>query len=291
MRLIYKILFALSLILIILSLFSIFSYGLKLGIDFKGGSALRLEFENSPDLAKIKSALRKSGAENFTVSSLGQKGVVVKTRNLSEQEHQNILLHLKEAGNFEEKSFDSIGPLIGRELKSKSLKAILISLFIISIYLAVMFKKVRGVINSWSLALSVFFAGAHDLLIPLGVFAYLGKTRGIELDAPMIAAALTIIGYSINDTIVVFDRIRENVLMSSQQSFSQTVHLSVKQTLFRSLGTSLTTLFSLIAIFFYGGETLKNFSLALIIGIGSGAYSSIAVASPLLMLLPKKAKT
>lgn len=291
MKTIYKVLFIFSLLTIIVSLALISIYGLRLGIDFKGGSALKAEFTQAPNLEKARSALRQAGFDNFTVSHLGQKGIIIKTEAIDEARHQALLEVLrKNVGQFEEKSFESIGPVIGRELKTRSIQAIILALAAVTIYLTIMFRKLSRIINPWSLGLATIVASAHDLLFPMAVFAYLGKIKGIEIDAAMIAVALTILGYSVNDTVVVFDRIRENVLTSTERNFKEAVHLSVKQTLFRSLSTSIATLLSLTAIFWYGGETLKNFSLALIVGVASGAYSSISLAAPLLMVLPQKKK-
>ncbi|MEK7579979.1 MAG: protein translocase subunit SecF [Patescibacteria group bacterium] len=284
---VYKIFFSISLIMMAGSLAFFLIYGLNLGTDFTGGALLELRTENL-ELRTIRESLENSGIQNVVVSRTGDNGFLIKMQEISEEKHQEILAELRKMGELEEKRFDSIGSTIGAELKRKSIIAIIIALIAISVYLAVVFSKIGGAVSPFALALGAIIALIHDLLLPIGVFAWLGEFKGVAVDAPLIAAALAILGYSINDTVVVYDRIRENVLKKSGESFNQAVHKSVKQTLVRSISTSLTTLFAVIAIYIFGGPTLKNFSLALIIGIASGAYSSIFVASPILMLFHKK---
>jgi len=286
---IYKTMFLISLILMLMSLGLFLIYGLKLGIDFTGGSLLEVEFKNlRPEIGEVKSLLDNLNLSNASVSQAGDRGMIVKMQEISEEKHQEILNKLSDLGEMEEKRFDSIGSTIGQEFKRKSVIAIIMALILISVYLAIVFSKIGGSISPWVLALGAIVALLHDLLLPIGVFAWLGHFKEVAIDAPMIAAALAILGYSINDTVVVYDRIRENILKNRGEDFNQTVHKSIKQTLVRSINTTLTTLFAVIAIYVFGGPTLKNFSLALIIGIASGAYSSIFVASPILMMLHKK---
>ena len=314
--------FLISLILMAGALALFLIYGLNLGIDFTGGSLMEVEFRSTNyELGKIRESLEKVGINNAVVSQSGDRGVIIKMPEINEEKHQEILAELKKIGDLEEKRFDSIGSVLGAELKRKSITAIIIALVLISIYLAVVFSRVGQVISPWALALGGIVALLHDLLLPIGVFAWLGQFKGVAIDAPMIAAALAILGYSINDTVVVYDRIRENIIKhnanmridvpirskriedprflnksgrfeeigtNDANKFSGIIHQSIKQTLVRSINTTLTTLFAVIAIYIFGGPTLKNFSLALIIGIASGAYSSIFVASPILMIFHKK---
>jgi preprotein translocase subunit SecF len=286
---IYKIFFTISLIVTAVSLAVFLIYGLNLGTDFTGGALLELKIENEKlKIEEIKKLLEDLDISNATVSQAGDSGVIIKMPEISEEKHQEILTGFSILGDFEEKRFDSIGSVIGSELKRKSINAIIIALILISIYLAIVFSKVGGAISPWVLALGAIVSLLHDLLLPIGVFSWLGKFKSVSIDAPMIAAALAILGYSINDTVVVYDRVRENILKNKGEYFNKVVHKSVKQTLVRSINTTLTTLFAIIAIYIFGGPTLKNFSLALIIGITSGAYSSIFVASPILMLFHRK---
>lgn len=290
---IYKILFFISLVIMVVSLALFLIYGLNLGIDFTGGSLL--EITRLPDgqgsekleVREVREILAELKINNAVVSQT-EDGFLIKMPEISEAEHQQIIMELRKFDEVEEKRFDSIGSVLGSELKRKSIIAIVIALIFISLYLAIAFYKVGGTISPWVLALGAIVALLHDLFLPIGVFSWLGKFKGVAIDAPMIAAALAILGYSINDTVVVYDRIRENVLKNKGGSFNEAVHRSIMQTLVRSVNTTLTTLFVVIAIYVFGGETLKNFSLALIIGIASGAYSSIFLASPILMLLHKR---
>lgn len=282
---IYKIFFSISITLMAAALALFLIYGLNLGIDFTGGSLLEFRTKNL-EIGTVRESLENLNIQNAVISQT-EEGFLIKMPEIIEETHQQILAELKRKGEIEEKRFDAIGSTIGAELKRKSIIAIIIALVAISVYLAVVFSKIGATISPFALALGAVVALIHDLLLPIGVFVWLGKFRGIPIDAPMIAAALTILGYSINDTVVVYDRIRENVLKKPGENFNQTVHKSVRETLVRSINTSLTTLLALIAIYIFGGSTLKNFSLALIIGIASGAYSSIFVSSPILMMMHK----
>jgi len=185
--------------------------------------------------------------------------------------------------NIEELRYDSVGPSIGEELKRKSLYAIIVVLIAIVLYIAWTFRKVSMPVASWKYGLTSIIALFHDVMIVLGIFAVLGKFFDIEINAAFIAAILTVLGYSVNDTIVVFDRIREN-LPRSEEDFEGTINTSVNQTLTRSINTSLTTLLVLLSILFFGGGTIRDFVLALSIGVFIGTYSSIFLASPLLVV-------
>lgn len=295
MPILYKTMFSVSVVLMVGALALFLAYGLNLGIDFTGGSLLEVRSDKF-EAGAIKGSLENLGIKNAVVSQTDNNGFLIKMPEISEETHQQVLAEFRGSGELEEIRFDSIGSTIGSELKRKSVVAIAIVLVLISLYLAAVFSKIGQTINPLVLALGAIIALIHDLLLPIGVFSWLGRFQGVAIDAPLIAAALAILGYSINDTVVVYDRIRENVLRDANMrmhandanSFNQIVHKSVKQTLARSINTTLTTLLAVFAIYFFGGETLKNFSLALIIGIASGAYSSIFVASPILMMLHKK---
>jgi len=191
--------------------------------------------------------------------------------------------------NIEELRFESVGPSIGEELKIKSLYAIVIVLILIVAYIAWSFRRVSKPVASWKYGLAAIIALFHDVMIVLGVFALLGKFAGVEIDTAFVAAILTVLGYSVNDTIVVFDRIREN-LPKSEENFADTINISLNQTIGRSINTSLTTLLVLLSIFFFGGDTIKYFVLALTIGAIVGTYSSIFLASPLLVVWEKMKK-
>lgn len=273
------------------SIFSIFYFGLKLGIDFTGGSLLEIEYNvNRPDINVLQEQAKIAGFENVSIQPTGEKGLIVKTKNLTEQEHQQLLQAL--GSELTEIRFDSIGPVIGKELAQKSLVAIILVVLMIILYIAFAFRKVssgsarggRGV-SSFKFGLMAVVALVHDVTAPVGVFAVLGKFFGVEIDILFITAILTVLGFSVHDTIVVFDRIRENLKKGIGKTFEETVGMSVSQTIVRSINTSLTVLLVLLAIFFFGGETTKFFALALMIGVFFGTYSSIFLASPLLVTL------
>lgn len=272
----------------------LFTYGLNFGVDFKGGSVIELNFSGTiPLLEDIRGKLTESKLPEITVNYFGDNGVILRTRELSEVEHQDVLFVLRE--NFsgvEEKKFESIGPIIGKELKNKSVIAAFLVLFAVIVYIAIVFRKLSKALSSWIMGFAAIVALLHDVIIPLGVFAVLGRFYGVEISAVFVAAVLTILGYSIADTVVVFDRVRENVIRGGSvrqtADFPKIVHRSILQTLTRSLNTTFTTLLSLFAIYFFGGESIRYFALALIMGIFLGAYSSIFVASPLLVWWSKK---
>ena len=285
----YKTMFWVSILLVLASIVLLVSYGLNLGVDFKGGSVVEIEFqEGRPTIDDIKLVLTEAGLTEVAANNTGDSGIMLRTKELSEPEHQNILSVIR--NNFpgvEEKKFDSIGPVIGNELKRKSVTATILVLLAVIVYIAIAFRKLSRTLSPWIMGVAAITALLHDVLIPLGVFAVLGRFYGIEISAIFVAAVLTILGYSVADTVVVFDRVRENIVRGSSgsvvESFPAIVHKSILQTLTRSLNTTFTTLLSLFAIYFFGGESIKYFALALIIGIFLGAYSSIFVASPLLV--------
>jgi len=262
-------------------------FGLRLGVDFKGGSVMEIVFNaQKPSMAELKSALSSiPGVLDINISPVGDNGALIKLNEISEQTHQEILKALsKKFGEITERRFDSIGPTIGKELKNKSITAILVLLLAIVVYIAIVFRKLSTVLSPWAMGFAAVAALAHDILVPTGIFVLLGHYFNVEITAVFLAAALTILGYSISDSVVVFDRIRENVLrFGAKENFGETVHRSIMQTLVRSMNTTFTTLLSLIAIYFFGGESVKYFALALMIGIFCGAYSSIFIASPILV--------
>ena len=186
-------------------------------------------------------------------------------------------------GQAEELRFDSIGPVIGKELQTGALYAVALTLLLIGLYIAWAFRKVSEPVASWKYGFLTIFAAFHDVIITIGVFSVLGHFMGWEVGTTFVAAILTILGYSINDTVVVFDRTRENLKLRIGETFGDTVETSIRQTFTRSVFTSLTTLLALVAIFVFGGETTRSFAFALIVGITVGSYSSIFLASTLLV--------
>jgi preprotein translocase subunit SecF len=263
----------------------IFVFGLKFGVDFKGGSVMELNFKNGrPTIEAISMALADKDA---LLSPFGTNGLIIRTKELTESNHQAILGKLNSSfpsTGLDENKFDSVGPIIGDELRLKSINAIILVLVSIMVYIAIVFRKLSRFLSPWSLGGAAIIALMHDIVIPAGVFAWLGHAYGVEISAVFVAAVLTILGFSVSDTVVVFDRVRENLNKGGMKDgLGVVVHKSIMQTLTRSINTTMTTLLSLIAIYFFGGESIKYFALALILGFFFGAYSSIFVASPLLV--------
>lgn len=287
---IYTTMFWFSAMLTLAAVSALIIFGLNMGVDFRGGSVIEVGFsDDRPALNDIRDVLTSAGLTDALVNYTGDGGALIRTRELSENEHQNILAVLKNGfSGLEEKRFDSIGPVIGNELKNKSIIAILLVLLAVIIYIALVFRKLSKTLSPWVMGFAAILALLHDVVVPMGVFAVLGNVYGVEISAVFVAAALTILGYSVADTVVVFDRIRENIIRGVDGSLSEIAHKSVLQTLTRSLNTTFTTLLPLFAIYFFGGESIRYFALALIMGIFLGAYSSIFVASPLLVWLSSR---
>jgi preprotein translocase subunit SecF len=279
-----KFYYIISGLLIIATIVSLFMFGLKFGIEFAGGSNMQIDFQNKrPANEIIQNTLKSFNLGEITVQPTGSTGAVLQFRGVDEATHQNILSALNRLSPATEKSFQYIGPSIGQELRNSTEIAIILALFAITLYIAFAFRKVSRPVSSWKYGITSLVALFHDVLIPIGVFSILGHFYNVEITIPIVAALLTILGFSVHDTIVIFDRIRENILRRGMGQFEDTVNWSLTQTLGRSISTVVTVEFVLLAIYFLGGETLKYFALALIIGITSGAYSSIFIASPLLV--------
>lgn len=278
----YKIYLAFSGILLLASIISLFFFGLRPGIDFTGGSILELEYaKDRPQVQEIKQELSGLGLGEISVQPTRENGVILRMREVSEETHQTILEKL---GGIQEVRFESVGPTIGRELKQKTRIVIVLSLIAITIYIALAFRQVSRPVKSWQWGIVSLIILSHDVLMPLGIFSVLGNIYNVQITTPVIIALLTVVGYAINNVVVVFDRVRENLLRRAVISFEDTVNFSINQTLGRQLNTSLTTLFPLIFIFFIGGDVLKYFALALILGISFGTYSSIFLAGPILIV-------
>lgn len=286
-----KLYFILSGILVLGGIVSIAKFGLNFGIDFTGGSILEVEYQqNRPSISLMRDKLSDVGLGEIYIRPVGEKGISlrVKQKDISRETQEKIIKKLGELGKLQEKSkgFETISPVIGRELNQKTKAVLILSILSIILYIAFAFRKISRPVSSWQYGIATIIALSHDVFIPIGIFSILGAFSGIQITIPIITALLTIFGYSVNDTVVVFDRIREGLLKipGGRFSYDKVVDKALNQTLVRSINTSLTTLFVLFAIFFVGGETLHYFALALIIGIISGTYSSIFLASPLLVI-------
>lgn len=270
----------------------LFVYGLKPGIDFTGGSILEIEYPDGRITnEEIGQKLAGLNLDSLSIQTAGEKGIILRMKYINEDVHQEILGLLRVSQAVEEKRFESVGSVIGQELKQKTLTLVVICLIAIVSYIALAFRKVRGPVKAWQYALSSLVSLFHDVLIPLGIFAVLGKLYNVEMSIPVVTALLTVIGCSINNVVVVFDRIRENTIRKGIVNFGETVNDSINQTLGRCLSTSFAYLLPLVAIFFFGGETLRYFALALIMGILAGTVSAVFLASPILVFWSNRKKS
>lgn len=278
-----KVYYIFSGLLVFFAVLSLVLFGLKFGIDFLGGSILEIEFEQGPENHVIQEKLSDLNLGEIVIQPTGEKGVIIRMKEVDENTHQIILSKLNEISKVKELRFESIGPVIGKELSQKTLVLILVSLVTLLIYIAIAFRKVSWPVTSFQYGLISIIALTFDVLITIGLFSLLGKFYNVQFNIPIITALLTILGYTINDKVIVFDRIRENLLRHRALGFRDLVSQSLNETLFRSFSTGFCSLLVLFAIFLFGGETLKYFSLTLIIGIVIGTYSSLFLASPLLV--------
>ena len=269
------------------SAFAVGFYGLRPGIDFTGGSILEVEYEVSrPSTEEIQESLKDLDLGSLSVQHTGENGVLLRMKDISESTHQQVLSALSQ--DVKELRFESIGPVIGKELSEKTLLLVVLAIAAVILYIAFAFRRTAESIRPWHWSGAAMLASFHDILVPLGVFAFLGEYADFQITIPVVVALLTVVGYSINDKVVVFDRIREHIFKHIGFDFRDTVKLALLQTWFRSFSTSLTTIAVLLSIYLFGGSTLKDFSLMLMIGIAAGTFSSLFLAPPLLILFKEK---
>ena len=278
--------------LAVISIVIVSMFGLKPGIDFTGGSLLEVRFlTERPAASEIVDSLSDIDISSLQVQHAGESEAIVRFSQTDEVSHQEVLSSLESQYGVEELRFDAIGPVIGSELTRKTMTAIGWSLAVIIIFIAIAFRKVSRPVASWKYGLVAIITLFHDVLIVTALFALLGQFGGVEVGIPFVAAILTVLGYSVNDTIVVFDRVRENIAKrKKKQAFANVVVKSVRQSIVRSVNTSATTLVVLAMIFLFGGTSTQMFILALGMGIAVGTYSSLFLASPLLLFLTKEKK-
>lgn len=261
--------------------------GLKLGIDFTGGTIQRVHFSSSrPSVETLQQTLAPLNLGQINVQPVGDSDAALKMPFVTNDQRLQVLEKLRSLDpSLSEEGFETIGPLIGSELRQRSQVAIVIVLISIILYISWAFRQVsQGPVPSWVYGLAAIMALFHDILITVGWFAMLGWFFNVEIDILFVTALLTILGFSVHDTIVVFDRIRERIKLSEADSFTGIVNESIHSTLLRSLNTSLTTLLVLIALLIFGGASIHYFVMALTVGIIIGTYSSIFIASPLLVV-------
>lgn len=284
-----KFFFALSTLLVAGSIIAIAVFGLNFGIDFKGGSILEVSYVTErPASATIKSTLDTLNLGTYILTPSGDLNYTLKMRDITPAEKVLVLSAFQKDGTnvAKEEKFNSLGPVVGNQLKNKALIAIGFVILCIVLFITFAFRKVSHPVASWKYGFATIVALAHDVIIPTGIFVIWIHFHGGEIDLLFVTALLAILGYSVHDTIVVFDRVRENLKHGDKkQSFTETVGNSVTQTFGRSINTSVTIFIALAALYFIGGETTRDFSFVLLVGVIVGTYSSIFVASPLLVTL------
>jgi preprotein translocase subunit SecF len=277
--------FALSTLIIIPGVVSLLLFGLRLGIDFSGGALLEYRFTRTIDKAAIRQEISNKGVEVASITDSGPNTYIIKTKPINQQKINQIKSELStKFGSVEDVRIESVGPTIGQETTKNAFIALILASVMIVVYLALAFSKVPKPASSWRFGIAAVAALLHDVLVVVGIFSILGHLLGVEVDVLFVTALLTVIGFSVHDTIVVFDRIRENLPKYLSRNFTEVANISITQTLARSLNTSLTVVFVLLAILLFGGETIRWFVVALLAGIVSGTYSSIFNATALLVL-------
>lgn len=289
-----NIFFSLSGIMVVLSAAALLLFGLKPSIDFTGGSLIALKFTGArPDVATLQTTVTK--LENIgpvLIQPSGTDGYSLKLRFITEDEHQQILATIRGAHETKdakviEERIETIGPAVSSTLKRRSWIALAAVAVTVILFVAYSFRGVSQPVQSWKFGVSTIISLVHNVGITMGIFAVLGRYYGIQVDIPFVVALLTILGYSVNDNIVVLDRIRENLLRRRISDFATLANNALNETLWRSLNTSFTILLVFIALFVFGDESIFTFSLALILGIIISAYSSVFLAAPLLVAWEK----
>ena len=281
-----KIFYIFSLLILVPGIVFLVAYGLRLGIDFTGGTIVEYSQSGGFDKDAVIQALQKDSFLPQSVKIVGTDHIQFKLQHLQTADHEKLSKSMLEAfPKSQEINYSAIGPTIGKELKNNAIYATIVVFLTILIYISWSFRKVsHSYVKSWVYGGSALLSLVHDLLIVVGLFAILGKFFDIEIDTMFVTALLTVLGFSVHDTIVVFDRIRERIRVSTgRETFEELVNTSVQQTLVRSLATSFTVVIVLVTLLLFGGESIRSFILALLIGMISGTYSSIFVASPLLV--------
>lgn len=283
--------FGFSLLLTILSIISIFTWKLNLSIDFRGGSNIEISLPNAEEnLNKIREIGRESGLKIDSVRTSDNNKVIIRTDDLSTNEHSLFIENLKSefSDKVAEENYQTVGPVVSRDLTNKTIRSVVIASIAIILYIAYAFRRIPKPASSWRFGLAAVAALIHDLIITTGFVSIVGHFYSwMQVDALFITALLTIMGFSVHDTIVIFDRLRENLIRKPESDIETLTNDSIIQTLSRSINTSLTTILVLTALFLIGGESIRHFVLILIAGITFGTYSSIFIASNILVVWSK----
>lgn len=282
--------FTFSIVLSIISIAAIIFFGLRVGIDFKGGTVLEFASHQSTKIENAKSVLDSHSYTGYQIKESGQDKVIIRLQTLTNDEHKALSGDFaKSISDYTETQYDTVGPTIGKELTNKSILAVILASLGIIVFVAFAFRKVPKPLSSWKFGVCAVVALIHDLLITTGFVAIMGHFFiWMEADALFITALLTIMGFSVHDTIVVYDRLRENFIKNPHEDISLAAEESINQTLVRSINTSMTTIIVLTALLVFGSASIKHFVAILVFGIIIGTYSSIFNAAPLLVWWHKK---
>lgn len=285
--------FIVTALLVVASLGSIAAFGLQQGIDFTGGTLVEVQYEGvRPDTASLTASLTSAGFSGFSLRESGENGYTLRAQRITDEQRGNLAATFStDEGTARVTQLAEVGPTIGAELRNKAYVAIGAVMFCILLFIAFAFRKVSEPVSSWVYGMIALITLVHDVILPLGFFAFLGSLMGAQIDTLFVTAMLTILGYSVHDTIVVFDRTRENLRLNAERNrkepFDEVAGRSLQQTFARSINTSLTTLIALAALYFVGPAATQIFALTLLVGIIAGTYSSIFLATPLLVSYAK----
>lgn len=289
--------FALSIALILAGIFGLYEFGLKTGVDFKGGQVVEGKFSTDVSINDVRQALsienilnKYPDMKDFPDISVvaSQDAFILRNSELTQSQLKVFRKTLNELGEWQEIRFETVGPRVSNNLTKKAIFGVSLALLFIVLYIAWAFRRVPHPSNSWQFGIATIITLAHDIFITIGAFAYFGHFFGYEVDSLFITALLTILGFSVHDTIIAFDRIRENLKESKSKPFENIVEQSIEQTVTRSLNTSVTLILVLLSLLLLGGSSLRPFVVALLIGVTTGTYSSICIAPQILIIWPKK---
>jgi|SRR3989338_5071507 len=286
--------FAITGAIVLSSIISLIVFGLHLGIDFTGGTLVQVTYPTGrPAAEEVSRSLTEAGFTGYSLREAGTNDYILRAQNMTEDQRANLIDILSVDSNSASiNQLNEVGPTVGKELRNKALVALALVLICILLFIAFAFRKVSRPVSSWIYGLIALITLVHDVIVPLGFYALLGKFAGAQVDTLFVTAVLTVLGFSVHDTIVVFDRVRENLRINEERNrredFGETAGRSLGQTFVRSVNTSLTVLITLLVLFFIGPESTRYFALTLLVGIIAGTYSSIFLATPLLVEWEKR---
>jgi len=276
-----KIWFAISGSLVLISILALLFWHLRLGLDFTGGVIVEIKTQKKAQVEAIRDILKSKQIEGVVSGTEGDK-FIIRTKEMSKEKKEDFYKSVSEKyGKVEELSFRSVGPTISKDLTRKSFLAVIVASLVIIFYVAYAFRKVSKQISSWKFGLGAIVALIHDALIVIGLFAFLGKFLKVEADSLFVTAVLTVISFSVHDTIVIYDRIRENLKKLADNDLDKVADQSITEMMPRDIATSFVIILVLLALYLFGGETTHYFALAILVGMIVGTYSSIFVASTL----------